>query len=1066
MNVLKKLSNFSSTMLFSVVLTFAWGGVQPLLAESPQDTKITVSGVVSDADGPIIGAGIGEKGTSNGTSTNVDGYYTLRVSPNATLEISYLGYTTQSIAVNGKTTINIILLEDAKALEEVVVVGYGVQKKSDVTGALTHVGAKEIEARPVTNVMQALQGKAAGVDITSNERPGELGTVRIRGERSITAKSDPLYVLDGIPLLSASAIETINPRDIESVDILKDASATAIYGSRGANGVILVTTKRGKAGSFKLNYSGTLTTETQKTKSKMMNASDYITWRRWAMYNAGNITSPGDQPTQADDAKVFSIMSGDPTAYNNIMSGWVNGQWDGSRVESTDWTDFVTRTGITTEHTLSASGGTEKSNTYASFGYLNNKGTLMGQSYDRYTGNINTTINPTQWFTLGAAINASYGLQEYGTSQTGSSLTSGVPTYIYGWAQRNFAFAKPYDADGNFIQHPGGEDNVANVVDEWNRSQAQRKTFRAFGSFYGVLNIGEIVKPLDGLKFRVNFGPDFRYRREGTFISAESVTRGNGAQNYTRLQQRNDLSWTLDEQIDYNRLFGKHSLGATLLHTASKWAYETSDMNGQGVPSEDWTWNAFSTLDPKGSLVSAGWGTGLDERQLESYMMRFNYGFNDRYLLTVSGRWDGASQLAAGHHWDFFPAAALGWRINQEDFMQDYDWVSNLKLRAGVGTTGSSAVNPYGTLGAIQSGRQPFNGINSDGNLLVYTTNEPFYTSTQVGMPNKQLGWEKTTQWNVGLDFGFLNGRINGVVDVYTSSTKDLLLKMDIPTLLGYPNTTANIGRTSNKGVDITLDLIPVKTRDFSWNSTLSAAYTKNKIEELTSGKADDALNSWFIGSSISAYYNFKKDRLWQDTPEDLELMAKYNANGHKFKPGLVKPVDVKNDLDKDGKEIYKIDENDRVILGNRDPRWTFGWMNTFNYKNLELSLQVYGRFKYWVEQGGESQTGRYNQRQIDYWTPTNTGAEYQMPVYNEAGGDAYANTLGFRQANFLKMRNISLGYILPQNIIRKAGISNLKVYVQANNPFTIYSSVKFIDLDLGSATYNQGWTFGLDVTF
>jgi hypothetical protein len=389
-----------------------------------------------------------------------------------------------------------------------------------------------------------------------------------------------------------------------------------------------------------------------------------------------------------------------------------------------------------------------------------------------------------------------------------------------------------------------------------------------------------------------------------------------------------------------------------------------------------------------------------------------------------------------------------------------------LKLRVGIGTTGSSAVEPYGTLGAILSGRQPFNGINSDGNLLVYTTNEPFYSADRVGMPNKQLGWEKTTQWNVGIDFGFLKGRINGAVDWYTSQTKDLLLKMDISPLLGYPFTVANIGRTSNKGVDITLDFIPIQTRDFSWNSTLSAAYTKNKIEELTMGKADDVVNKWFIGNSVSVYYNFQKDRLWQDTPEDLELMEKYNANGHKFKPGLVKPVDVKNDVDKDGNEIYKIDDNDRVILGNREPRWTFGWMNTFNYKSIELSLQMYGRFKYMVEAGGESQTGRYNQRQIDYWTPTNTGAEYQMPIYNESGGDTYSNLLGFREANFLKMRNISLGYILPQNIIQKAGISNLKVYVQANNPFTIYSSVKFIDLDLGGATYNQGWTFGLDVTF
>jgi TonB-linked SusC/RagA family outer membrane protein len=1042
--------------LFSVMATVAF-------AQSKNVTGV----VVDNAGEPIIGASVIVNGTTNGTITDFDGNFSLsNVPSNGTLKISYIGYVTQTIATAGKTTLKVTLVEDAQTLEEVVVVGYGVQKKSDVTGAIVSVGVKELTARPVNNAFEALQGRAAGVDITSNERPGELGSIRIRGNRSISASNSPLYVVDGVPLMSASAIETINPRDIESIDVLKDASATAIYGSRGANGVILVTTKKGKEGSFKLNYSGTVTLETQKTKSEMMNAGDYITWRRWAMYNAGLTASPGDQPTQEDDAKAFSIMSGDPTTYNNIMSGWVNGQWDASRVESTDWTDFVTRTGVTTEHTISASGGTEKANTYASLGYLNNKGTLIGQSYERYTTNINTTLHPVTWFTLGASINASFGLQEYGTSLTGASTTTGMPDYIYGWAQRNFAFSKPYDADGNFIRHPGGEDNISNVVDEWERSQQQRKTFRALGSFYGTLDIGKLVKPLDGLKFRINFGPDFRYWRDGTFISAESVTRGTGAQNYVRHQQRNDLSWTLDQQLDYNRIFGKHTVGATLLHTASSWTYETSQMGGQGVPNEDWTWNAFGSLDPKGELVSASWGTGINERQLESYMTRFNYGFNDRYLLTVSGRWDGASQLAAGHKWDFFPSAALGWRINQEEFMKDYDWISNLKLRAGFGTTGNAAISPYGTLGNIQSGRQPFNGINSDGNIIVYTTNEPFYVKDQIGMPNKELGWEKTTQWNVGIDFSFLNGRINGTVDWYTSNTKDLLLSMNIPTLLGYPNTIANVGRTSNKGVDITLDLIPVQTRDFSWSSTISAAYTKDKIEELASGKSDDISNTWFIGQSISVYYNFQKDRLWQDTPDDLALMAKYNANGHKFQPGLVKPIDIKNEVDTDGNEIYKIDDNDRVILGNRNPRWTFGWVNTFNYKNLELSLQLYGRFKYWVEAGGEGQTGRYNQREIDYWTPTNTGAEYQKPVYNESGGDTYSSLIGFREANFLKMRNISLGYILPRNIIRKIGASNLKVYVQANNPFTVYSSVKFIDLDLGGATYNQGWTLGFDITF
>lgn len=1021
----------------------------------------TVSGTVVDKTGEtVIGASVVVKGTTNGTITDFDGKFTLSNVPNdGTIEISFVGYKTQTISVAGKTNLQVVLEEDTEVLDEVVVVGYGVQKKSDVTGAMASVGSKEIESRPVTNAMQALQGRAAGVDITSNERPGELGKVQIRGMRSMIKNSsgeytgnEPLYVVDGVPLMSSSAIETINPRDIESIDILKDASATAIYGSRGANGVILVTTKKGKEGRFTLNYSGTVNIESVDSKSRMMNASEYITWRRWAAYNAGLSTVPGDQPTQANDATIFNGV--DPTTYDNIMNGWAGGTWDPSRVTSTDWTDYVTQTGITHEHTISASGGNEKMSAYASFGYLNQEGTFKGQSYERYTGSINVDLTPTKWFKMGASINATWSDQQYGVSTLGAGSSS-MPSYIYGWAERLYAYSLPYDEDGNLIDRPGNDDNVYNVIGEWDKSQQQRQTFRALGSFYATLDFGEIWAPLEGLNFRLNFGPDFRNWREGVFIDSESVTRQGGL-NFARLKNQHDISWTLDQQINYNRIFGKHSIGATLLHTASSWKVENSEMSAYGIPQAKWTWNAFGTVDVTNPAYSAGMSSGITERQLESYMIRLNYGFNDRYLVTVSGRWDGASQLAAGNKWAFFPSAALAWRINQEDFLKDVSWLDNLKLRVGFGTTGNAAVAPYGTLGNLQSNYLPFNGMD---NQIFYTTNEPNYTKDQVGMPNKDLGWEKTTQYNVGLDFSVLAGRISGSVDVYTSRTKDLLLSMRVPTLTGYPNTTANIGKTSNRGVDITLNLVPVRVKDFEWNSNISAAFTKDKIEELASGKADDVANTWFIGQSIAVYYDYANNGLWQDTPEDQAEMAKFNANGHSFRPGMVKPVDQNGD--------YKIvAEDDKVILGNINPRWTFGWNNTFTYKGIELSAQIYGRFKYMVSTGGEAQLGRYNQRAIDYWTPTNTDAEYQMPIYNQSGGDAYSNLLGYKKANFLKMRNISLGYVLPKNVISKIGLSNLKVYVQANNPFTIYSSVDFLDLDLGGSTFNRGFVFGLDVTF
>ena len=370
-----------------------------------------VSGTVVDAAGEaVIGASVMVKGTSTGTITDFDGKFTLQnVSEKASLVISYVGYRNQTIAVAGKSQLNVTLEEDRQLLDEVVVVGYGVQRKSDVTGALTRVGEKELNTKPVSNAFEALQGKAAGVDITTSERPGTVGSIAIRGQRSISAGQGPLYVVDGVPL-QAGGIETLNPKDIESIDILKDASSTAIYGSRGANGVVLVTTKRGQEGKMQLSYSGAFTFEKIVDKSPAMNASDYITWRRWAYYNsAPDKYTPGDQPTQEQDKAFFS---GDETALNNVMKGWSGGSWDGSKVTDTDWTEFVKQTGVTQEHNVSVRGGSKNLAGYVSFGYLNNKGTQKGQSYERYNLNASADVQGTPWFKAGGSVNASYGVQK------------------------------------------------------------------------------------------------------------------------------------------------------------------------------------------------------------------------------------------------------------------------------------------------------------------------------------------------------------------------------------------------------------------------------------------------------------------------------------------------------------------------------------------------------------------------------------------------------------------------------------------------------------------------------
>ena len=1010
-----------------------------------------VNGVVVDANGePIIGASVKIVGTSNGSVTDFDGNFKIaNVQRGATLEISYIGYVTQRVKVTGDA-IKVVLKEDSQALDELVVVGYGVQRKSDVTGALTRVGEKELNAKPVNNAFEALQGKAAGVDITSSQRPGTVGDIRIRGNRSLNASNSPLYVVDGVPL-SSGGIETLNPRDIESIDILKDASSTAIYGSRGANGVVLVTTKRGKQGAMNLNYSGSVTFETIHDKMPAMTASDYITWRRWAYYNANpDKYTPGDQPKKEQD-EIFFSASGDNAAYNNVMNGWASGSWDPSKVQDTDWAGMVSRTGVTHEHTLSAQGGTEKMQGSFSFGYLNNQGTQKGQEYERFNISTSVDLQAKPWFKMGGSINASYGVQNYGYSRTAQSSNSG-PVDIYSAAKSIPRFAVPYDENGDLVLQPAGSTtNVYTVVDEWDKSTDERKTFRALGSLYAQVDFGKIWSPLEGLTYKIAFGPDFRQYRQGIFIDATSAVR-MGSTNYVTRSEERHFSWTLDNMILYNRTFGKHNIGVTLLQSASKYNKENSSMHEEGIPLSSMLWNNMGYIDITQSRFKASMGSGLTENQLASYMARVNYSFNDRYLLTVSGRYDGSSVLAEGNKWAFFPSAALGWRMEQEEFMKDIKWINQLKLRLGYGVTGNSAVSPYGTLGVISSYWMPF----STGNYNILVTNEPYYTSGSNSMPNKSLGWEKTAQWNFGIDFSFLKGRIGGTLDIYKSRTTDLLMTMSIPTLSGYPTMMANVGETKNWGYDLTLNAIPVETKDFMWSSNLNLAYQKDEIVELSNGKEDDINNAWFIGQSISVFYGTDNAGLWQES--DAAEMAKFNENGHKFQAGMVRPVDQNGD--------YKIDNEDRVILGNRNPRYTLGWVNTFTWKGIELSVELYGRFKYMVDTGGQGQYGMYNQVEIDYWRPDNTGADYQKPIYSTAGGDAYSSLLGYKDANFLKLRNLSLGYNFDSNLCKKIGISNAKVYFQAKDLGMIYSSVDELDLDLGTSYYNRGFTIGLQLGF
>lgn len=1013
----------------------------PGIADLPQQRQ--VSGKVVDASSgeALPGVNVIVAGTTTGVLTDVSGDYTITIpDANAVLEFTFIGYDKVSQPVQGRTTVNVEMAVSTMLLDEIVVVGYGTQRKSDITGSVVSVSSQQITERPVTNVFQALQGKAAGVDITTSLRPGTLGSISIRGSRSLTASNSPLYVVDGIPILSNSGIETLNEQDIESIEILKDASATAIYGSRGANGVVLVTTKRGSDGKFQLNYSGSVINEKMIWRSEYMDVEEFMEFSRWgAYYQSYNASTglynrlPGNTPTLANDGTI-NYFTADPVAWQNIQKGWAGGTWDPSKVETYDWLGVVTQPNWTMDHTLSASGGTKTMRAYGSIGYLDNQGTTKGQEYQRYTLRTNVELIPREWITFGAGLNGSWQYQDYGQSRTGGS--SNVTADLIAAAARIEPYSLPFDENGNRIVHPGGKARVWNVIDEWKYSTNQRETLRLLGSLFTE------IKLFKGLRYRLNFGPDFRFYRNGYYNDTKSIVRELSASNGS-ISNTKDFSYTIDNLLYYDNKFGVHNIGVTLLQTASKWTSESSSISGQGMEFARQLWYNFGSLTS--SQLSA-WSSGLTERQLESYMARVNYNYNNKYLLTLSGRWDGASQLSEGNKWAFFPSAAIAWRLDQENFMDNISWVDQLKLRLGFGTVGNSAVALYSTKGAITQLTVPFGSGTETG-----------YTLTNA-VANPALGWETTTQYNLALDFSVLRGRVNGTIEAYRSSTSDLLLTVALPSVSGFTSTIGNVGETSNRGIDITINANVLTVRDFTWAINATAAWQRDQIESLMNGKEDMVANNWFIGHPIDIIYDYEKIGIWQDTPEDQEEMALFNANGSQFAPGKIKIKDQNGD--------YRIDGNyDRVIIGNTNPQWTMGFTNSFGYKGIELSVFLTGRLKY-MTGVGEGLTGMYgDQRKLDYWTPENTGAEYQRPFMSEAGGDTYAFTY-YKDDSWIKIRNISLGYQLPTSLLGKVQISSLRVFAQVQNAGMLWSNNKFKDSEYNTLYFNRGYVFGINVGF
>jgi TonB-linked SusC/RagA family outer membrane protein len=794
---------------------------------------------------------------------------------------------------------------------------------------------------------------------------------------------------------------------------------------------------------MQLNYAGTVSTDQLHDRMEMMNSAEWLEFSRLAK-------SWGKPDIVISEEQDRAWFGADPYAWANVEKGWAGGSWDGSKVPTYAWTDAGMRSGLTQEHTLSASGGTEKVQAYTSFGYLGQEGTQPGQSYDRYTAKATVDLQATEWFKLGSSINVTYGDQEYGYDFRKSATGADD---IYHALQGMLPHTVPYTPEGEYIRNPGADVNIINPIREVDLCQNQRQNLRALGSFYSELNFGKIHNALDGLRYRLQFGPDFRYGRTGIADAAASINGdGNSTAQYNTEIKR---SWTLDNLIYYDKTFGAHNLGVTLLQSASAYHEETESMRSYVASDRELWYNMGSASDIR------TYDSSLKENQLSSYMVRLNYGFAQKYLLTVSGRWDGASQLAAGHKWDFFPSAALGWRLDQEAFVRDVEWISQLKPRIGVGTTGNSAIDPYVTLGAVTPNFYHFGATTVIG---MVGSDPSLAEDDRALMTNLELGWEKTTQYNLGIDFSLFNGRVGGAIDMYTSTSKDLLMKQSIPSLTGYLSTWANVGVLQNKGIDITLNTVNVQTRDFTWESSLTFSADRNKIKELDSGKEEDLNNLWIVGQPLGIYYDYVYEGVWKTS--EAEEAAVYGRL-----PGELKIKDLDGP---DGVPDGVIDANyDRQVVGKSRPDWSGGFQNTFSYKNFDLSVFIYGRFGQTIQTGAETLSGRFAMRKLDYWVAgTNENAEYYAPGVNGENGDTYKSSMNYSDGSFIKLRNISLGYSLPQKLLSKSGVSSLKVYVQCLNPGLLYSKIDYLDPDvyidtnMTGSSYNRSVVFGLNIGF
>lgn len=979
--------------------------------KAKEQKRKQIKGSVTDASKePLIGVVIQVEGEdTNGSVTDVDGKFTLNVAENSVLKISYLGFLPKQVKVGSQDEFNIVLEESDKQLEEVVVVGYGSQKKSDLTGGIVSIGKEKLEMVSTSNLMDRISGQVAGFNVTTeNATPGQDQTLRVRGENSLSANNNPLIILDGIPY--NGSLNDINPDIIENMTILKDASSAAIYGSRAANGVILIQTMKGKKGEAHVTYRGQVGFSEPEQRLDMMDGGEYLRFMQDTKRYKYGWTD--------DKLNPENILSA--SELENYKKGYQN-----------NWQDIIFRTAFTMNHQIAISGGTDNTTYMASVSHLSQEGVMANSKMTRENIALNITQVLNKWLTIGV-----------GTQYVQREVGGVTPNIEHGLKQSPYGPLR--NENGNYFDYPtNGQTLMPNPMSNVNADSDN--TSRNF-----FLNaFAEAILPLKGLSLRTNFGYNYRSNFTGTYYGRNTL---DGKKVNGRAMVYNTHSWdyTWENLIKYNRDFGAHKVDLTGLFSIQQTEKKYAAQTGENFVNDESSYYNMAAAESNKTITSS-----LTETAMVSYMLRMNYSYAGKYLLTLTGRSDGYSAFGDNNKYAFFPSVAAAWNISSENFMdKTTPWLNMLKLRVSYGSNGNQAISPYQTLDRLHLNYYIWGDKGSAANGA-YLSND--------GIGNPDLKWETTKTFNTGVDFSLFKSRLNGNIEFYVANTSDLLMVRTVPIMNGYSKIWDNVGKTRNIGVEVSLNSTNVETKDFTWNTSLNFSLNRDKIVDLRGDKKDDITNKWFIGKPLRVYYDYNVTGLWQEG--DKFTYTAEDGTEKEIQPGA-KPGSAKlEDVDNNG----YINSDDKKIIGSKMPSFLMSIGNRFTYKNFYASFLLNGTFNVTRELNeaniGSWSYGIYNYLSgKDYWTPENPNAEYASLEYTPYDGHSF-----YKKLTYIQLKNITIGYNFQKNFLNKLGVSDININLSANNVYTFCGTRSFLNYEnswMASYPTARSYILGLNLTF